>query len=273
MRFLVAFVLALGIALVSAQTTSDSNSWTPSWTNSVTPSWTNTNSNSNSGSITGTGTGTGTSSGTGTATRTFPQPAAPISLTNGCPNHIQYICPVWSDPPGFSFDLYHVYYSAAGGPFVLQTSSQDSARIGPGLLPNTAYTVQVSGTDTSNGVWSANSTASVFTTSPADPKLDPSLDISNFACAQGKNPNTGRTSVTCSWTAATDTVIHVNLKAHCVSATREPLLVRKKLWGAKAVATSVLFAINRDSATCNFYARFYYARRPTTRHHVKLVVS
>lgn len=284
MRFLFAFVLALGLALVSSQTVSDtnSNSWTPSWT----PSWTNSNSNSVSGSNTWTSSGTWTrsgtnsnsvtvtNSGTGTATTTYPQPPAPTGLINTCPNHIITACLAWTDPANYVFNYYRVYVQStvAGSAVVVYTATQEGLEIQK-LSPATTYNVWVAGVDTGVGVWSANSTVITVTTAAADPKKDPTRDVQNFACTQGVNPSTSRVAVTCTWTAAQDTVIHVNLKAHCVSATREPLLVRKKLWGSKATGTSAFFAINRDSATCNFYARFYYQRRPTTRHHVKLIVS
>jgi len=138
-------------------------------------------------------------------------------------------------------------------------------------LPATTYTIWVQGVDTGVGVWSANSTTISVTTSAADPKLDSTRDIQNFACAQSTNPTTSRVAITCTWDASADPVIHVNLKCHCVTSAsapfREPLFIRKKLWGSKATALSVLFAINRDNADCNIYARFYYQRRPTTRHH------
>jgi hypothetical protein len=203
---------------------------------------------------------------------TYPTPAAPDSLSNGCLDHITIVCLEWADPLLFSYNFYRVYYqSTVAGSAVQVVTSQFNNKNIVGLLPATTYNFWVSGVDTSIGVWSANSTILSVTTANADPKYDNTRDIQNFACAESTNPSTSRVAITCTWTAAQDTVIHVNLKCHCVAAStapfREPLLIRKKLWNTKATATSVLFAVNRDKADCNIYARFYYQRRPTTRHH------
>jgi len=273
MRFLIVLILALGLAVANAQT--------PSGTNTNSNSWTNTNSNSWTNSVTATVTWTPTVSittsgtGTGTATGTYPQPPAPVGLANGCLNHIIYICAEWSDPALFTFNFYRIYYQATGGTIQVLTSTTPNKNIG-GLTPATTYTIWVQGVDTGVGVWSANSTTITVTTAAADPKKDSTRDIQNFICGPSTNPVTGRVAITCTWDAAQDIVVHVNLKCHCVAAssgpTREPLFVRKKLWGSKATATSVLFAINRDNADCNIYARFYYQRRPTTRHHSFVLV-
>jgi len=291
MRFLIAFVLVLGLLLqVGAQTTSDTSSNT--WTNSVTPSFSNSNSNSNSvtnsntNSVTNsrtpswtnsntnsvTATVTHTSTGTPTATTTYPQPPAPIIDGNFCLHHIINICPSWHDPAGFSFNKYRLYYQLQGSTTInVVVVTQTSQRI-TGLTANSPYNVWVQGVDTTIGVFSANSTVVVMTTDPSDPKNNPALDIQNFACVKGTNAKNGRVDVVCSWTAAQVTVKSINLKAHCVSASREPLFIRKHLFGTKAQVTSVTFAIDRTPATCNFFARFYYARRPTTRHHFQLSV-
>lgn len=298
MRFLVVFVLAMMIAIASAQvSTSNTNTNSISGSGTVSNTNTNTNTNSVSGSrtVTWTGTVTGTNSGTvsgsitgtwtgspsqtqtGTPSMTYPQPPAPINLVNGCLNHIIYVCLEWSNPSGFMFNYYRIYYqsTAAGSSVNVLTSTQPNLNIGM-LTALTTYNFWVQGVDTGVGVWSANSSVLTYTTAQADPKYDPTRDIQNFQCAKSRNPTTNRVAITCTWSPAQDTVIHVNLKCHCVAAKnapfREPLLVRKKLWGSLAQSTSVLFAINRDNADCTIYARFYYQRRPTTRHMAKVNV-
>jgi hypothetical protein len=262
MRFLIALVVLLGIALqAAAQSSSDtgSNSWTPSWTKS------------NTNSVTGTGTQTGT--GSSSPSVTYPQPPAPVNLVNLCLNHIINVCPSFDDPVGFPFNLYRIYFRPQTSTVVTRyTTTLNSLKI-TNLTANTIYDVWVQGVNTGVGVWSANSTVVQFVTSPADPKKDTTRDIQNFQCFQIRNALTGRVALNCTWSAALDPVQHVNVKAHCVSAIREPLLIRKRLWGTKATQTWVQIAINRDDATCNVYGRFYYVRRPTTRHSFKIVVS
>lgn len=279
MRFLVLFVLALVLALASAQSVSNSN--TNSWTPSVTPSWTVTPSNSwtasnswtNSASWTKSNTNSWTSSTsntqTGTPTGTYPQPAAPTNLANSCPGHIVTMCLQWEDEGIFNF--YRVYFQStvAGSAINVATSDQPQLQITT-LTASTTYNVWVAGVDTGVGVWSGNSSVITVTTSALDPKADPNLDVQNFACSTIVNSDTKRVNVECKWDAADVTVHHINLKGRCVSSIREPLLIRKSLYGTKAQATSVVFRVNRDTATCNFYARFYYARRPTTRKHFRL---
>jgi len=279
MRFLIAFVLVLGLILqVSAQaspsgtpsvsvTPSFTNSGTSSWTNSRTPSWTSSNTNSVSSTVTGTGTGTGT------ASVTYPQPPAPTIDGNFCLNHIISICPAWTDPAGFSFNNYRLYIQLQGSTTISVITTSLNSLLVQGLTPSSSYNVFVQGEDTSIGVFSANSSVVVMTTAASDPKNDPSLDIQNFSCAKGTNAKSGRVDIVCTWTAAQDTVVRINFKCHCVSTVDDPLFVRKHYYGTKAAsAVSVTFAINRASATCNIFARFYYARRPTTRHHFQLVV-
>jgi len=205
--------------------------------------------------------------GTGTATVTYPTPQAPSVDGNGCPGHIEFLCPFWSDPAGFTFNIYRVYYQNTFSSVITTfTTTLDSARIGPGLSPNTQYNVWVAGADTGVGVWSFNSTVVTFTTAAADPKKDPTLDVQNFLCVRDTNPDTGRGAVSCSWTAAKETVVRINFKVKCVSSDiREPTFTRRHVYGANANAVSAFFAVNRDVGTCTVKARFFYNRRPTSR--------
>jgi hypothetical protein len=242
MRFLLALILVLGIAF---QTMAQSP--TPSGTVPV-PSLSN----------------------------TIPTPAAPINLRNQCLGHIITFCPAW-DPPttlpaGLVYNRYIVYYSLQGSGVATSVTvlgGAESTKI-TNLVANSLYDVWVQGYSSDFNVHSFNSSIVIFQTDPQDPVLDPSLGISNFACAQGTNPSTGRVAIICSWTAAIDTVVQINLKCECTSTVREPVSIRKNLYGTRATATSALLAINRDIATCNVHARFYYTRRPGTRHFVQL---
>jgi hypothetical protein len=198
-------------------------------------------------------------------TGTYPQPPAPVGLDNFCKNHIINICPGWSDPSGFVFGAYKLFVTDPTGLTQEIDLAETSTRI-TSLTAATAYTVKVQGQD-GNGVWSLNSTDVIMTTNVTDPKNDPTRDIQAFTCAKGTNPKNNRVSATCSWTAAQDAVRQINYKVHCVSTVREPTLVRRRVYGATAAAaTNAFFAINRDTASCTFKARFYYERRPTTRH-------
>jgi len=256
MRLLIALVFVLGLALqVCGQLT-------PSSVSAAAPS----------------ATGSGTASATITPTQSYPTPPAPINLANLCLNHIVNICPGWADPPGYSLGNFRLYITAQGSGIVQAFTgiAGFDTRI-TNVLPQTLYDVWVQGQD-GNGVWSLNSTTVTFTTDPADPKLDPTRDIQAFTCSKGTNPKNNRVAATCSWTAALDAVRQINFKVHCVSvlngvAVREPTLVRRRVYGdTAAAATSAFFAVDRDVGQCTFKARFYYARRATTRHSFTLTL-
>jgi len=249
MRFLLALIVVLGIAFqASAQSLSGTGTW--STTISTTPSTTKSLS----------------------ATATYPTPPAPLNLRNRCLGHIINICPGWDDPIGFDYNVYRVYYSEQGTGIVNTVVVNDISTRITNLNGNALYDVWVQGVDTNIGAFSFNSTTVIMQTDPADPKADPTRDIQNFACAQGVNPETNRIAIICNWVAALDTVRQINFKVECTSTVREPVTIKKRIFGSKAQLTTALLAINRDIATCNVYARFYYARRPTSRHFVQLTI-
>jgi len=197
---------------------------------------------------------------------TYPQGDAPVNLINECLGHIINVCPTCADPANFVYDLYRVYFSASGSGFTSFFTTDDPFTRITNLAPATTYNVWVAGMDTSIGVWSLNSTIVQMTTDPADPKKDNSRDVQGFSCLQTFNTLTGRVILSCGWTAAQDQVHQINFKVHCTSAIREPLLLRKRLYGTRAATTTAIdFNINRDDATCYVKAHFFYARRATGR--------
>jgi len=247
MRFnlLVAFIVVLGLAVQTLGQVSTSSS----------PSWSISTSISGSGSVTG----------------TYPTPPAPTGLVNKCVNHSVTICPEWSNPTGFTFNFFTVYYSVQLSGVVNSVTTNQVSTVIAGLPAGSLFDVWVNGVDTQIGATSANSTTVTFQTIAADPKNDPSLDIQNFACVKGTS-SIGRTAIECSWTAAQDTVRQINFKVKCTSTVRKDVFIRKRLFGAQATATSAELRINWDIAQCNVYARFYYARRPTARHFISLTI-
>jgi len=166
----------------------------------------------------------------------------------------------------------HYVVQGSGATPTVVPFTTNSGRIS-GLLPATTYDVFVVGI-TGAGVSSLPSTTVSFTTDPADAKLDPTRDITNVQCDDLKNTATGRYEITCTWTAATPvTPTRINAKVRCVSAIREPLLVRKSLYGAAAAATTVTFHVNRDVATCAVRLRAYYPRRPASSHSLTVITG
>lgn len=227
-----------------------SNSWTPS------PSWTVTKSNS------------------GTPSATTPPGPAVVLLDNRCKNHIVNICPTWSDPAGTFYPRYVVTVSPAcakcNPAFPFLTSST-SGRI-KGFLPGTTYTITVFGIS-SKGVLSLPATLTV-TTAPADPKLDPTLDISNIVCVNSLSSSTGRSVITCTWTAAAPTApFRISIHYKCSSAIREPDSHKRNYYGARAAGTSLTLNVNRDVATCTLRFKAYYKRRPASVHFVTVVTG
>jgi len=260
-------VLALILGLVVQALAQASPSGTSS--NSNTPPISISNTNSNSNSVTESGSASGTPSGT------YPQPPSPINLANDCQNHIINICPGWANPTGFTFNKFRLYYQAVGSATITRVVLTTTSTRITNLTPGTSYNVWVQGEDTTIRVFSANSTVVIMTTDPADPKEDPTLDITNFACNPAVNPVSNRGAISCTWTAANSAfpVVSLRFKVHCTSTIREPLTIRKNLWGSRAQVTSILFAVNRDQATCNVYVKAVYSRRPASRHHAQVILS
>jgi len=247
MRFILALIVVLGLAVQAlSQSTSGTGTWSTSFIPSVSTSLSHTGS--------------------------YPTPPAPLNLRNRCLSHIINICPGWDIPTGFDYNVFKVHFALQGSG-VIQTVvvNRVSTRI-TNLVPGALYDVMVQGVDTHFGVYSFNSTTIIMQTDPSDPKYDPTKDIQNFACAQGLNPVNNRIAIFCTWTAAQDVVRQINFKVKCSSTVRDPVFIRKRVFGAKAQLLEAKLAINRDIATCNVYARFYYARRPTSRHSVTLTI-
>jgi hypothetical protein len=132
------------------------------------------------------------------------------------------------------------------------------------LLPETSYDITVRGI-LASGLTSAPSTVATFVTAAADPKADPTLDISNIVCVSAIDATTERSVISCSWTAAAETLTRLVIKYRCVSVVRKNSSNKKRLYGAAAQVTSINLNVNRDVATCAVFFRAYYARRPATR--------
>lgn len=273
------------VTATSAPTPSTSNSFTnsgsPSGPASVSPSLPPSLSSSNSltrtpslapsrsNSVSNTNSWTSSNSGSNTVT----PPPAPTTPTNGCPNHIINICPVWNPPAGVVFAHYNLYFRVTGStaaPTVFQVSG-NSVRI-TNLTPSTSYDFAVEGV-LANGVRSILSGTATFVTAAPDPKRDKARDISNIVCNNVKSSTTNRSVIQCSWTAAQDTILELRVKASCVSEIREPNEVRKKLFGTRAQATSITLNMNRDVATCEVFIKARYARRLASRHHLTVVMG
>jgi len=227
-----------------------SNSWTPS------PSWTVTKSNSVTPSAT-----------------TPPGPAV-ILVDNRCKNHIVNACPIWSDPPGVFYPRYLVTISPACvgcSPAFPFTTTRTSGRI-KGFLPATTYTITIQGIST-KGVLSLPAPLT-FTTAPADPKLNPTLDISNIVCTNTINTLTDRSVITCTWNPAAPTPpFRISIKYKCTSAIREPDSHKRNYYGARAAGTTITLNANRDVATCTLRFKAYYPRRAASLHFVTVIMG
>jgi len=254
MRFLIAFIVLIALSMnVSGQATSSGAAALPS-----------------SSGVAASSSGPAPSLSS-SPSGTYPQPPAPVNLVNRCVGHKVNICPEWSDPAGFSFNLYRLYYKVQlSTTEVRVTTASTSTRIFP-LPAGTLFDFWVAGVDVANGVWSANSTAVTMQTIQADPKLDPSRDVQAFTCASVTDTgvgsqHVGRKAVSCTWTAALDTVRQINYKVHCTSPNFEPLTIKKRRYGTTAAtATSAFFHVHRDAGTCIVHVRYYYADRPSAR--------
>jgi len=147
-----------------------------------------------------------------------------------------------------------------------------------GLRANTQFEFFVVGFN-GLGIRSQPSNLLTLTTGNQTPKQNPLFDISNIQCAQGVNANTSRVNIKCTWTPSPLTAFKIEVKCRCVSSVRETVRIRKDIFGAKAAtASSIVFNINRDVATCNIYFKAFYRTppgrlQPGARQHIQLVIG
>jgi len=200
------------------------------------------------------------------------QGPGPVNVLNYCQGHIVNICPGWDDPAGAVFTSYEVSYAIQGQAPTLVTVTTRSTQIS-GLLGGNVYDFIITGID-AGGVRSLPSATTSFTTDPNDAKSDPALDINNIVCDDTKDPaDHDRIEIACSWGAAAVTPLRINTKCRCSSAIREPLTIRKSLYGTNAAATTITFHVHRDVATCYIKFRAYYTRRPASRHSLTVIIG
>jgi len=181
---------------------------------------------------------------------------------------------------GIPYIFYLVSYKVTGSanpPTIVQINAPLTSTRIPGLTPSTSYDFTVTGVVFVNAenIQSVPSAVSTFVTAAPDAKLNPNEDIHNINCVQFID-NLHRVSINCSWTAPVAPGVNptrIGVKCHCISQIREPVLIHKRLFGAKASATSVVFHVHRDVTTCAIYLHAYYPRRPATRHHFILELA
>jgi len=287
MRFssLLSLILVLGVVMsVVAQpspSNSESNSNSHSNSVSVTNSGTVSRSGSTSGSVSGTNSNTKSNSNSWTssetASPTTPTPDAPVNLVNHCPKKIIHACISWDEPATATFVSYIVNYRLAGTTGApTQIATTGTFQKVSGLTPQTSYEFWIVGI-TAAGISSFDSSFLTVLTQESDAKLDPAKDITNVVCDWFNDRTPGvfpRREIRCSWTAAAPVQPkRIKAKVHCTSAIREPLFIRKSLYGADATATEVVFHTHRDVATCFIYLRAYYPKRPATRHVSVIIVG
>jgi hypothetical protein len=200
-------------------------------------------------------------------------PPAPLNVTNRCPNHIVNICVGWENPATITYASFIVTYTtlATSAVSVTPVLTGSSIRIN-GLTPATSYSFVIVGL-AANGQQSLATTAVTFTTDPADPKLDPTLDINNIVCDSVLDATENRYDVDCTWSAAAQLLTRLIVKWRCVSPIRENDRNKVRLYGTAAQATSYSFHVHRDVATCTLYFHAYYIRRPASRHQLTVVMG
>jgi hypothetical protein len=201
--------------------------------------------------------------------------APPTNVTNRCPGHIRNICVGWDDPAAsfasFIVTLTNTLTGLVHGPITVTGAT--SWRFN-GLNAATPYSALVTGVVGGTGL-QVSAAAVTFTTDPADPKLDPTLDIRNIVCDSVLVTTTvpSRNVIQCSWTAAAQLLTRLVIKWRCLSEVRERDSNKLRIFGAAAQATSIQLNVNRDVATCTVHFHAYYVRRPATRHQLTVVMG
>jgi len=190
---------------------------------------------------------------------------------------IIHACISWDEPATATFVSYIVNYRLAGTTGApTQIATTGTFQKVSGLTPQTSYEFWIVGI-TAAGISSFDSSFLTVLTQESDAKLDPAKDITNVVCDWFNDRTPGvfpRREIRCSWTAAAPVQPkRIKAKVHCTSAIREPLFIRKSLYGADATATEVVFHTHRDVATCFIYLRAYYPKRPATRHVSVIIVG
>jgi len=188
---------------------------------------------------------------------------------------------LWTVPVPNNFISYTVIYGVTGSPATNFTSTSNTFLKIVGLPPGQSITFTVVG-NTPQGLTSLPSPTLTVQLAPPDAKLIPADDIHNITCTTSKNAATNRVDIVCNWSAATPvSPKKLSLKCHCISPIREPVLIRKKYYNAKAAITTKTFNINRDVTSCAIYFHAYYPRpaqpnphwRATTRHSLVVLVG
>jgi len=133
------------------------------------------------------------------------------------------------------------------------------------LNPSTSYDFFIQGVNALGVYSNFNAFALTVVTSAGNPKQVPSIDITNFQCAQFIANSTGRKDISCTWNApkppSTLRVVEIETKCRCTSLQRQPVFIRKDLAPA---ATSSIYIVNRDVATCVIWVRAIYNRAGVT---------
>jgi len=140
--------------------------------------------------------------------------APPGQVQNSCPGQRTLLCLYYTEPSGYFYPSFNLYYRVAGNPNTPYTVIRGIQALSVMLneteiLAATNYEVTVTGV-TYGGVESPMAPTNTFMTSTPDPRDSSQAGVSNIVITAGVK------SLSYSFTLGTSTPQQLNFRAHCV---------------------------------------------------------
>jgi len=182
----------------------------------------------------------------------------PRNVRDLTPNQRTIKTIAWQNPAGIFYQSYNIYYFSNVDPTVrvvsgIQSysyvlSAANNAIIQPGLI----YSIQVSGVNAA-GVESDRSAALVLATSPADPKINPALGITQPFCSVSSIND-----LTCSWALGVRPYKVINVRIKCPRDRQGPPRIRRKFIRGGQITSFTTSLYQSAGKTCKVFFHVLY---------------
>jgi len=179
---------------------------------------------------------------------------APRNLQIITPNQRSVVKVSWQNPAGLFYPSYNLYYTSSADSIVHEVTGISAFTYTITTLNSgVTYSIQVTGV--LNGQESPKSNSVSFTTSAADPKINPSLGISTPNCTVDSVND-----VTCGWTLGTVTYKQINVRIKCPKGVSGAPWIRNK-YIRHGTTTSFTINLNQWAGkTCKIFFHVMYVQ-------------